>query len=105
MAVKTTPVPVPVTVVPKAFVRKQGRISRVVTTIADETTNMTEDVLTSMSTGTAMIKNMAEEMNADSKSDLLEAKLNFARTHNAVTAELAGLGYTVADIDALLARR
>ena len=85
--------------------RRQGRVSRMVTTIADETTNMTEDVMSSMSTGTNLLKNMASEMLTDSKADLLEAKLNFARTHSAVTAELSTLGYTVADIDALLARK
>jgi len=87
------------------FQRRQGRISRMVTTVADETTNITEDVMSSVSKGTGILKTMAEELSTDSKSDLLEAKLNFARTHHAVTAELNTLGYTVADIDSLLARR
>ena len=103
MAVKKTAETVPV-VQSVLGQRRQGRVSRMVTTIADETTNMTEDIMSSMSTGTNLLKNMASEMLTDSKADLLEAKLNFARTHNAVTAELSTLGYTVADIDALLSR-
>lgn len=91
--------------VPTRVVKQPGKIARIYDATVGSSTDVIEDTMVSIAHGTSLLRGTMATMAIESKTELNNAKVDFAKSYVANKAELAEIGMSFDDINELLSVR